>query len=365
MNAITQQIAGIKDGFPFGVRFLSYQTGNQTSRINEALNVLQTRNGGGTLILDVGMWIAEDIEVPSNTILKGSGMGLTVIESPTTTGGVTIIRNKDRVNGNDNIIISDLTADGKRTDGSTNGDSVVDFSIGQNIQLLNITAKNGHKHNIEFQHIQKGFMSNCHIVFDTDYNHDDGISISDFDQLANGKRTKDITLIGCTYDAPSPVVNIGSGIEVDDGPHNVRIIACTSKQAGNGFLVHIHENAPSTQNIVFDSCVAENCDNGFTAYQRNSAEIIKNVTYINCISKDDSGLGRGFRFINIDTPTLPLENIDVINCKAQGHLNGITNKIAKSRVVNCDFEECNNPYFDMILDADQIQFGNRPAYPTQ
>ena len=70
-----------------------------------------------TSALDSGVFAA--VAMPSNSVLLGSGKGLTTIRlkdnaSNQTANNCTVVMNRDMTNGNSNITIAHLTIDGNR-----------------------------------------------------------------------------------------------------------------------------------------------------------------------------------------------------------------------------------------------------------
>ena len=359
MSGISQYVKGLSNGNPLGVTFLNYISGDQTSYINDLLQVVSD-GGGGEVVLDKGVWTA-DIEIPDNITLSGFGFNLTEINPTTTTGVQKVIKNKDQVSGNVNITVRNLVVDAGRTAGAVGGGGNVDFQIIQNLRVENVTSKNAYSHCFEFGHFDNIFISNCHGVFESSYDADDCFSFSDGFRLAGARRSVNATVIGCTGTGFPTRANT-SGFEVDDAPQNVTFLNCNTYGTYNGFLVHVHDGDVSPTDIKVIGCVSDEAVRGFSVYQRESPDNIKNIFFTDCTAKGGGGSARGFYTDNLSSPTYELGLILFNNCVSSGNYQGLINNGEYVNIIGCDFVDNTVPYQN-TYNANQLATTNRPTYP--
>jgi hypothetical protein len=111
-------------------------TGDATT---DTANLQTALNGGGAVVLAPGTYVQNaTLTVPSDTLLEGSGAGVTIVQAAPGFGDVPQIQNADISGGNAQITITALTVDGNKA--------------GQN--------SDGAKHGIFLQRVSDGFIDN-------------------------------------------------------------------------------------------------------------------------------------------------------------------------------------------------------------
>jgi hypothetical protein len=228
---------------------------NETQKIQNALNVLATK-GGGTLYIPKGTYIINSIAhsigltIPSNTIIKGDGIGLTILKR---TDGDAKFSRLIGVTNASNITFENFTVDGNRDKQDIHNEQQHNFFMDHatNIKFTGIESRNTVGDGIYFFIGSKNAtVSNC--VFDKIYrvgvnvtNLDGGvINACKFNDADNGIKveknqigltspSRNITISNCDFEASS--INIKcNGVNINglkgDLVSSVSIIKNTFKR---------------------------------------------------------------------------------------------------------------------------------------
>lgn len=185
--------------------------------------------------IPAGVCVLENASILSNGEVYGAGMGITTLKlkagAATTRSPLT---NADRVSGNTNISVHDLSIDGNHAAQTNDADGqevhCLFFLKVDGFALYNLDCREAVNHCIMLQEAANGTLNNCHGHYSA---WDSGIEVNGH-AIAGGSH--DIIANNCTAN-----YNVESGFENDAGAEDVTWINCTAHDNGmNGVEMEHH-----------------------------------------------------------------------------------------------------------------------------
>ena len=137
---------------------------NDRVKIQLALDSINTA-GGGTLFLKPGTYTLDNtLDVYSNTILRGAGVGATIIKQADGANKFRVIRNDGfAAGGNSDIVLRDFTFNGNKANQSSTSIGL-NFQTGSRITLENLYVYDTRDEGIFLTGITNGIVKNCVVV---------------------------------------------------------------------------------------------------------------------------------------------------------------------------------------------------------
>lgn len=282
--------------------------------------------------------ISETLRIPSNTVLQGAGMGITIIEmSPAAPADYHTITNKQaliegrytpnqyttetRVVDGVTYELRNITVPGSATDDAydknigvfdltlrNNGDSRQRISKGgsgiswygvHDVVVSRVESDNACQHGFDtnsmeettymFGHKYLAVGQSYNVVFE--YTKavspvaDDGITTHDSHHITIRRHVSinDTTKPSFTYNQ--------NGVEIDDGSSFVLVDNCYARGFVNGFYVQSHKFSPATHDVTVINCHADDCTVATQALcyyddipeeDKRERILTRNVNFINC-----------------------------------------------------------------------------------
>ena len=301
----------------------------------DALNAAVSAAEGKTLFLPAGTYVTcTGLRIPSNTRVAGAGIDQTVIKlcssAPYTVDCVTNEQNwwnhpasiasygaytqtmQEANQGNENIVLEDLTADGScsRAKTGTNGHSgsAVHFANVRNLRLRNVRGVNGWLHGIDvsssmytMDYDESGFGTSTvdeakgpwyvgaseHVVLECC----EGIDPRSDDCITTHYSRHIAIIAPYAYRnlTPSEVLALDDnkhGLEIDDGSHDVHVFGGHAENCCSGLQVKGHGTAYPAHDIVVDGFISKNCVRSFHFTCGGTVDYSKgrNIAFLNCAS---------------------------------------------------------------------------------
>lgn len=301
----------LKAQFARGISVASFgATGNGTSDDTSAIS--QALAQGGDIYFPPGVYLVSDeLKVPSNTTVSGSGMGETIVRMASTAPRhLNVFTNElnnrqPRTSYNESILIRDLTIDANalsRASDSTpwlgNGCGIM-FSTVRNsgIERVQVSDAPLHCFSVDASWLPTSETGNQDLFAEgPSYRITirDCIAINPLvDDGFTTHYSHDILIENCV--ASIDTINdesggVQNGFEVDDGSWRVTVRDCYSAGWQNGFEAKGHSYAPAAVDIVFDNCISEGDAVSFTLSAGGDPKA-RGVVLSNCISISPSDIG--------------------------------------------------------------------------
>jgi len=312
--------------------FIPGATDDSSVLINKIADFVSAIFGGGTIMVPACSNKATGVKLKNNIKLKGAGSALTLFTAFSTTSSEHIISNDDQTNGNENLAIEGMTLDDDRTDGNTVGSNCVYFNKVTKFLMEDLIIMNPQSYGSEFARCRDGLVNNCHAKITNVYSAapDDGFSVSDTGYTLDADRSSNIVFSYCT--AEGFIMNLRqSGFEIDDGPQNIKFVACHSENNNIGFTAHSHANEMSVNNIRYIGCTAKDVNSGFLSHPRSSAPI-SFLSYVGCHVN-----GAADDCWTFDDQGGDLQNVSLVGCTGEDSPTGVLHEYAGS----ISFSGCN------------------------
>lgn len=257
--------------------------------------------------------------VPSGTVLSLYGVTFTLVAN----AGDDVVRNADRVGGNEWIWILGGTLDGNGANqshlsGANGGESGVSIYNSRHVVVRDVFARNCFRH---------GFDATTNL-----YANPDGDDCSDItfvnctatsfgDDGFTTHFARSVTFTNCTaYNGTGGLVANGAshGFEIDDGSADVMMFGCTSydNSRGRGFYVKSHSSMPFHARFTLIGCEAygNNLEGFGIQSEGTGTTALSDVSLVGCWSHHNTG--DGLRIWNA-------ANVTVTDFAAEGGRHGI------------------------------------------
>ena len=251
---------------------------------------------GGTFQLFEGTFNTTDtIEIPSNTSLRGMGIGNTTIVGSGADTHYNVIENEDTAGGNTDISIRDMTVDGNWVTGAAAvWGGAVQFIKCTDSSIIDVEVHHAYQHDVMISRSQRIHLVrlDCH-----DAQGDDCITVTDGAGISESEY---IWIIDC-YVHDSGTETYQSGIEVDDGPQWVYIEGCVCENIfGSDFNGHIHVDGLAIKHIYFRNCTGT----GLIVYNSSLTEVFEDIEVSGCSLNGVTIVNLGKHVHVIDNPSL-------------------------------------------------------------
>lgn len=249
-----------------------------TTAIQAALDDADAETYGAIVRLGPGIFVTDELTIPSNTMLVGAGRGLTTLKLiASAVDGHTVVRNELIVAGDSNIILRDLTIDGNKanqTGGHASHQGATFYKVA-GLRVENCEFKNALHNGLV---IQRGcsdyFVSNC-------YSHDNtsgGFYDQRFDSSGNVRGMySDCIAINNGYS--------GFGGFDCDGTHYVNCYGEGNSQSVSGSADFAFD---SSRELVLTNCISK--DHPYDAFATwgnvipGASDVCHDVLFSNCIA---------------------------------------------------------------------------------
>lgn len=324
------------------------------------------KNAPCVVTIPSGTFNFKYIKIPSNCMLIGNGKN-TILNAIKNNNSTNLVTNIDYTNGNENIVIKNLTIIGNK---------------------LEATPANGFCSGLTMANVNNALIENVKII-DPSLHCFDAMADKPY-QLLNpsysnnatydvSKRSRFIYFVNCegygagddtftchysdyiyfincrAYENKSELAGSDNrnGFEVDDGSKNVYIRDCYANKNARGYEIKAHDHSPAPENVILDNCVADECVIGFNPRHLGhhlATEPItngNNVTLNNCFCinpKVKSGIPLDAQALQISA----FKNVVVNNFTAIGNENSISNS---RPVITCQYKANNVTFNNLTING--------------
>jgi hypothetical protein len=197
---------------------------------------LDEASGGGKVVLEPGEFpvSGEPLRIGSQTVLEGAGVGTSRIVRAEDSDLAVLLTNETYPNGDRNIVLRDLTVDGRYDRGNGKEGGVVSLSASR-VRLENLHVTNGWRHCLELAQCTDVLAVHCD--FDTAH-YDDVVSIVDssesyrIEEDDGGQVSEDIYFYQCQMHGATGNSNAENaqswahGFEFEEGPVHACLRDC-------------------------------------------------------------------------------------------------------------------------------------------
>jgi len=278
---------------------------NDYAAIQSALNAI---SGTARLFIPRGTYvISQELKIGSNSYIYGEGIDTSIIRlSSTATASQNVLTNSQNTRsyltnqGNENIVIKDLTVDGNnsRFSGSyspgtnTNG-CCIGFANVTNAIIENVGAYNAPNHCIDIAASEYAISTNP-VVYtpgpSTQVHLKNVKAYGSGDDCITTHFSRNVLIENCyvTGSSGTLVPTNANGLEIDDGSYDIFVLGGYVKNCIRGIEIKGHATAPAAKRVRVEGLTVENCTRNFDlrhiGFDSGNSATAFDVQLLNCTS---------------------------------------------------------------------------------